>query len=643
MGLEDLNSKLYGRELHLDRNTHHADSFDPAEVTPVSDTVSQFKETGAWQKLPSEIEKTKEEIAREESKKKLRKRIALVLGGIALLLIVGGVVFKVRSLLFSEDKIQTSFSGPYDVASGELTTFSFEYANDNWSQLEEAKIIFTYPEGFHPEQGGNLSVNTSRAEGVIGIIPANSKGTKTISGKFYGSRGDKVKFSATLEFRQKNVSSAHTKESEFVVNIASSSLLLEIEAPMELASGQDIEYQINYKNTGDIVFPNQKVKLTYPDSFHFNNADPSPSDGQNTWSIGDLGPHSEGKIVVRGTLQGNRNESKTIEGAIGIFRGDGAFVSYGSHERKTRIITSPLTIEQTVNGVTEAVANMGDALDYKIVYRNDGNVGVRDAIVTVEIDSLVLDLSKLELPMRGAYDPTRKTLSWKAAEVPGLARIEPGQGGEIDFKIPLFSAVPENAKTARNVSIKTVAKIDSPDIPTLLNSNKIVASNNLYIPVNTNVETSLLGFYKDAAIENTGPIPPIAGKETTYTMHFSLSNTFNEVSNAKILMLLPTGVRFTGKSFPDTEKVVYNERTNELSWNLDTVSPTAARSLIFQIAATPNPNQVDDVMPLIHSFIFSGKDTFTEKDIRLERSGKTSYIPEDTSLNTSSGTVQKGT
>jgi len=62
---------------------------------------------------------------------------------------------------------------------------------------------------------------------------------------------------------------------------------------------------------------------------------------------------------------------------------------------------------------------------YVIDYKNNGNIAMEDVIITEEIDSNVLDFSKLELK-GGAYDASKKIITWKASGIPGLANLAPG-------------------------------------------------------------------------------------------------------------------------------------------------------------------------------------------------------------------------
>lgn len=109
------------------------------------------------------------------------------------------------------------------------------------------------------------------------------------------------------------------------MNIISSSLFFEINAPFELASDQEVQYEVKYRNVGDTSFSNLNIKLEYPTDFTFTDADPKPTSGQAVWQIGTLDSHQEGTIVVRGRLTGSRDEQKLIQGGIGVMQEMGHF------------------------------------------------------------------------------------------------------------------------------------------------------------------------------------------------------------------------------------------------------------------------------------------------------------------------------
>ena len=619
MGLEELNEKLHGRDAHLER-VRTSEFFDPGHGTNDPKIATQFTTTETWV-APKETQPASlPELALSNILSKKRRRYILwILGSIAILLLLGGLIFKVRGMLFNEERVGILITGPQNVASAEETTFTVTYTNDNWAGLNNAILIFSYPESFHPAGGKTEQTRGSFIEIPLGTIKANAQAKQTITGKFYGSRGDLAYLKATLRYTPKSVATIFEKTISLGVNVASSPLSLEITAPPDIVSGQDAEYVIDYSNASDMRFSNLRVQLEYPSGFQFVSAEPRASEGDAVWYIGNLNARAEGKIIVRGVLSGQNEEYKHIKGKIGFFQGDGTFLVYAENERQTRITASPFLIVQTVNGFTNATVDPGATLRYAIHYENESSIGMRDVIVTLEIDPTLLDMSRLTLT-KGAYDAARRVMVWKASYIPSLSRVEPGESGDITFSVPVRDNV--SSVDGKNLSIKSIAKIDSPDIPTTIGANKIIGSNTLLIKLNSLVGMDVRALYEDTIFPNTGPIPPQVGQETTYTFHVNVTNSSNDLKQVRLSLLLPTGVRYTGKFSPSTETATFNERTNELVWELGTVTGAVgvARELVFQIAVVPSPNNANASIVLMNSATLTGRDMFTNQDIRIDTS-----------------------
>lgn len=639
MSLKDLNEKLHGRDVHLDR-TKQRTPFDPGQGAAGADATEQSHETEFWRDPIVESASPVEELRFSDISARKRKRnIAFVLGGIAVLMLIGGLAFKARTALFSEERVEISIAGPKNVASAEETTFTVTYSNNNWAGLENATLLVSYPESFHPEGDKAFLAKGSLMEIPLGGIKANTEGKTLITGKFYGSKGDLASLEAKLRYTPKGISTVFEKSMRFGVNVASSPLTLEITAPMEVSPGQDVEYVIDYNNVSDLPFSNLRVKAEYPEGFQFVSAEPRPSEGESIWYIGNLNAQAQGKIVVRGVIAGVRDEHKRVHGMIGFFQGDGKFVAYAENERQMRIVASPFSLSQTVNGLTDISVGLGETLRYVIRYKNESNVGMRNAIVSVEINPDLLDMSRLILG-RGAYDAARKMITWKASDIPSLGRIEPGASGEISFSVPVLQSIPTGSE--KNLSIRSVAKIDSPDIQTSIGSNKIIGSNMLLVKLASLAQMEVQAFYADTLIPNSGPVPPKVGQETSYTLHVNLTNSSNDLSGARVSVLLPTSVRYKGRFAPDGEVVTFNERSNELIWEIGTLSPatSASRQLAFQVSVVPSPGDVGTVLTLLNSATFTAKDTYTHQDIRIEAKEKDSTKRDGETNQTAGGRVQ---
>nr|MBP7811800.1 hypothetical protein [Candidatus Moranbacteria bacterium] len=530
-----------------------------------------------------------------------------------------GSVFKIRALIYSEEQITLAVDGPRQVASAESSEFTVVYGNRNWSAMNDVFLVVTYPDGFQPDEDSKIKMSGSQLEIPLGVINARTDGKVTFSGKFYGSRGDTLFLKMRLRYSPSGLSSKFEKEEQYGVSIASSVLALDMLAPQQSSNDDNVEYVIDYMNQSDKSVPNIRVKVEYPEKFTFVSAEPAPSEGNSVWYVGTLNPDQKGKILIRGKLAGVRDEVKKVRASIG-YVASGKFVAYGVSEQLTRIVIPPLSITQTINGKRDLSVNAGDVLDFVISYRNESNIGLRDAIITMNLNSEILNYWGLNQE-KGSYDSSNRTLIWKASDVPALARLNPGDGGTVSFSIPVLDPIPESG-SGKNFSIQTTAKIDSPDIPTTLGSNKIIASNTLMTRVNSSVGIRLYLAEDDAFFTRQGPLPPVAGQETLYTLKIRLNNAYNDVTGAKLTITLPSSSKYQKKFAPDTEAVEWNERTNTLVWDLATYRAARGenRDLRFQVAATPDVSLIGKELRLINGMVFIGKDQFTKQDIRIEKS-----------------------
>ena len=66
---------------------------------------------------------------------------------------------------------------------------------------------------------------------------------------------------------------------------------------------------------------------------------------------------------------------------------------------------------------------------------------------------------------------------------------------------------------------------------------------------------------------------PKAGTETTYALVFTLTNTTNKISNARLTAALPPYVRWIGIYSPSSEKISFNQSDGTVSWNVDDIDP----------------------------------------------------------------------
>lgn len=536
----------------------------------------------------------------------------------ALFLILGGLAASftfLRSSLFANERVTETIVGPTDVVSSETVSYAVHWSNDNILGANSFEVDVVFPQEFRPDTSAGASISGNTIVFKVGDVKGHASGDVKFSGKFYGTRGSLSYFDASARFSPVGISGQYETSSRFGVTIVSSPLSFDLIAPQESVSGNEAEYVVSYRNTGDVTFQNLRLKLTYPDGFKYTWSDPALSDGGSVWTIGTLAPNANGHVNVKGILTGPNDQSERMKAEIGILQGDGTFLGYDSKEQSTRIVVSPLTITQKANDKTDLSVSPGEKLTYQIDYSNTGDIGLRDVIITMDVNANLLDMKQLSLDGKGSYDAQKGTITWKASDIPGLARLEPRQGGLIRFMVPVRTDI----GSGKGIVIRTTAKIDSPDIPFSSPSSKIVTSNALDVRIGAGAKLEALMVYNDTVFPGYGPIPPKVGQETGYALKLRVTNFLNDLSGVKVTATIPTGVRYTGKKSPDAESVSYNDRTGQFVWDIGTIQGggKTTRELIIQAALVPGPNLVNRQPALLQDAVLDGTDTFTKTPVSI--------------------------
>lgn len=627
MSLSDLEKKLYDSDSGIEGRKHEENQFD-ISYSDKTDVEVLGKEK-KWERI--------EDTGKPE-RRKIYKIGAIILGSIFLIATLIVVYVKFKQSAFKETNVKIRIEGPSQVNGSEDAKYKLIFKNDNRLDLVNAQILLSYSENFKPKESQNLKINDpANSKIVLGTIKGHSEKSIEITGDFFAAKDDVVYLNAILEYSPSGFSLKFQSKNQLGVKVESSPLFLEIEAPLETVSGSKTDYVINFKNASSEYFDGVRVKIEYPDGFSYISSDVPVSEGNNIWYLGSLGPNQEGKIVITGNIQGSREEIKAIKVYLGYSGANGKFVVYNQKEKITKIASSVLSISQYLEDKTDSNINSGEIVRYKIKYANNGDIALKDVIITEEIDSRVLDFSKLK-SNKGAYDTSKKTIIWRAAEIPNLANLAPGDEGEISFSIPVLDRIPVENSNDKNFTIVSTAKIDSPSISNSIGSNKIIASNIMELKLNSKVVLDEKGYYNDSVITNSGPLPPKVGQETSYTIYWKIINVSNSLSDVKVISSLPSGVKWKGKFLPESESVSFNERTNQIEWEVGNLKNGVgiidpAREISFQISIMPQINQIGDKVILLNASTLTARDAFTNAEVKVEAKEKDNILVEDSSVN----------
>ncbi|KKR21955.1 MAG: hypothetical protein UT50_C0002G0046 [Candidatus Moranbacteria bacterium GW2011_GWA2_39_41] len=628
MSLSEIKNSLYEKEAKQNLSAHAESEFDAKVDSVAAGKVKVVETEDVWVKNKSGLNEKNRKILKTGS------LIAGVIIGITLILVA---VYQIRKSSFNESRVVVSIDGQSEAKSGKLLTYEISYNNNNWGSLKGAVLRITHPESFKPEESLQYREESPTVSVVnLDDLAGHATGKIIFGGRAFAPSGTLMFIKADLVYTPANFNSQFSANAQMGINVISTPMSLEIMAPQNLASGDSLDYQIDYKNIGAEDFENIRLKVDFQDGFIFSKANPSPSEGNNIWYIGHLSAGEEGKIIVNGKLQGTEGNIKKTVVQIGTIN-QGQFVNYNENDVSTEIVASPLVITQTVNGTLEYNADAGESLNFEIQYKNKSDIGLKNVIVKEVLDSQILDYSTLDMA-GGSFDTQTKVIEWKSIDYPELANLAPGKGGSIKFSVKVKNVIPVQTVNDKNFVISGIARIDSPDIATSLDMNKIIAGNRIDIKLKSKLILDVKGYYSDLLISNFGPIPPIVGQSTSYTIHLKVGSVFNDITDGRVEVILPNGVVMTGKMYPEDSNLDYNERSNILVWNVGNVQAgngalNSLREVSFQVKIKPSPNQADYAVELIKDVSFSAKDTFIKKDLKIQSGNKTTMLLEDKSIN----------
>lgn len=589
------------------------------------------------------------DLSPKEPEKKFKppkKYFRLVLGAIIviILIIIGTSLFR-GQFSFSKDRVDIEITAPTEISSGEEVEFTIKCQNNNRVALEDARLTIDYPQGAYSTEGSELAQEAIE----LGTIPARGEKSKDFKIRLAGEK-DSAKFlSVKLNYQPVKLSSRFENSTSFRVGIVSVLAGLYLTVPQKAVSGEEITYILDYINSSEEDFFDLKIELDYPSGFSFKSAHPDPSEEDNIWQLEELKKDERGTIRISGLLEGLEGENKVLGASI-VKTEDDKVMRYTHTSSVTQISSSPLQVFLTVNDEEEGGnVTVGEKLSYRIRFKNDTDVALSQLVLKAYLQGEMFDFKTLKLEEKsGFFDSLRDVITWSAAGVPSLALLLPGESGEVGFNLSIRRSFSINDFNDKNFQISARAELETFNVPPQFNLEKLKIEKILTSKINSKVVLRAKGYYNEtsAEISNSGPIPPRVNQTTTYTIHWQITNTSNDLENVQVTAVLPQGIEWRNvhTSLKKGAQLEYNERTRQIFWKIDRVPAATgflipAYELVFQVALRPSITQLGVTPVLIDESSLEGKDIFTGETLGSYSSAIATNLPHDLSIGTKEGRV----
>jgi len=574
-------------------------------------------------------------IKHRHKKSFLKKFFMISLGFFVVSILFAFQMFSGGSNVVSSKNIELNMSGPVSLGGGEELILQLELINNNNTDLQLADLIVEYPEGTISDLGSEKKINKVRYS--LGTVRAGGKVEKSIKAVIFGEGGSEKSIKTVLEYRIEGSNAIFIKESEYRVGITSSPVNLSIDFLKEANSNQEIDLRVTVSSNSNTIIENDMVQIDYPFGFEFISSSPQPAFKDNIWSLGDLAPETERVINIRGVIKGQDGEEKVFR----VYNGP----QDSSNERAIGVayntVTESLMIKKPFLGATlvingdfseEYVLKSGQKINGEIMWSNNLPTRIRDGEIEVKILGNIID-KRTVFADRGFYNSSTNTITWSKDNYDDLAIIEPGDKGRISFSFPHLplsqgGGTLESPEIILELSIKG-KRSSGGSVP-----EEIKTSVKTIIKISSDIQLTPRAVYNSGPFSNSGPMPPQAEKETTYTIIWSVVNSSNDIAGARVQANLPSYVKWQNMISPSSNDISFNENTGEIIWNIGNVPAGTGLSLqrkevSFQVALTPSVSQVGDIPVLVSEALLTGRDVFTGTTIKSSRGAVSTRLSTD--------------
>ncbi len=551
----------------------------------------------------------------------------------SIIVFLGAVGFLLFNLFFennniSNENIEISVIGNTFVDGGEKLPLIVEIVNNNPIQLEFADLVVEYAKGSTLTQSGEIQ----RLRQSIGYINANTVINEKIEVLLFGEQGSIHQIKISLEYRTPDSNSIFIKDKLYEVTINSTPIDLAIDAPIEITPNQDFTLKVkadlnNFENENNL---NMILKLDYPFGFEFVDSNPKPVLGNNVWDLNELKSQNKSEVVITGKM-------------IDVFDGDQkVFNVFAGPEKSDNKSEIDVVFNSLAHNVVIKKPFIGTFLSVNSKYSREYAVSANELILggvnwvnnlSTSIDDLEIraklsgnafDEKNITLNGKGFYDSVNDTVVWDKNTEELFDEVRPFANGLVTFSLKPASIFDAKGELLIDPVINVELSITGKQSVIGNVLDKLDAVEKKVIKIASELSLIQKTNHATNPIKNTGPFPPKAEQETTYTITLSVANTLNNISRAQVITTLAPRVSYKEVFVPKGSNVSFNSNTRELTWNIGNIKrgegiKTPLKELSFEVSYTPSLSEVGKNLVLVNNSVLTGFDDFANVDLRASK------------------------
>lgn len=524
---------------------------------------------------------------------------------VALYIFYGGIN------MISSNNLDVRIVAPSSVSSGEELPIGLTIINGNSTDLQDVVMYVDYPEG---AQAINSEKALTHDKINLGTIAKGASTEYSLRSTLFGEKDVTKEYNFRIEYKVKGSNATFSKEKTYSVSVGSAPVLMNVDYPKEVNSGQEVTLSIDLTSNSAVVLKNTIVRIDYPYGFTYKTSNIKPSKNNFIWNIGDLKNGDKKTLEVTGVILGQNQEDKTFKITTGTQSQDPAkdFDTSLAEQDATMGIRKSF-FDLVVTGENKGSVRLGDSTSINIKWHNTLPEKILNTKIVATVSGNVLDRAKVTPDSTGYYQSVNNSVLWDKNTTKELSQMLPGDGGAVSLGVG--SSLDQSTSKIKNphldVHVVVTGDRSGPD------GGSVSSEANYQVKIISNLNFTAKSYRTTGPFTNTGPIPPRADKETTYTITWTFTNTSNDLSGVVAKATLPKGVSWKGEVSPGTEKISYDADSSTVTWNAGNIASGAgfsnsARTVSFKIGFVPSVSEIQNMPDIVSKVDISARDTYVD-------------------------------
>jgi len=620
MKLGDVLNKIFRKRKSdelVDRNKKPAeDIYKPIE--------HQIEDDSRFKKIGENITAEQGERDTTEVERIKKKNMFILIGAaIAAFLIIislfGVIYVRISNSAFKENKVNISIVGPESVLVGDEVEYEVIVENENRVKLNGVTIGLNLPDNF--ELQGNSFItdkNLSGARIEVGEIKSKGKKSYKIKMQVGYSNDSKLLVKAFVRYEPNNVSSFFQTDVAKSVHLSQSAISASISSTGSVSNGELMDLIISIKNDSQQTYDKIVLKIEYPEGFDFDNSSVESIDEEHSvWVIDSLKAGAQEEVKILGKLSGRVDAIKKFKVIISKERNGRGILFEG--KGSVKIVPNKILLRQERS---EGKVYPGSFVNHTVFFKNNSTVSLRNLILKVHLPGKFMKRDNVRHD-EGYYDSRDNVIIWKAGDMEMFKELQPGEEGKVNFSMQIQEQIlPDDGKN-KDPYIRVYSEIESLDVDSPIFENKKITSQQTKTLISSMANVTSTIVYLPA--DNNGEEGEYlqVDKKTFLRVKLDMKNTTSDLKNVKLLANFPAGISWERQIYPDSDNLEFNNRSNQMEWNMGSVRAgtgfsVPAEKAEFVISVTPSANQVGHEIDLISAMQINADDIFTNNDIEYK-------------------------